>query len=97
MAQNGDRPSNPRVIMWCVPRSVSTAFTKCMSFVDGAEIWLEPYVISKAIEEMFDLTPRDDDEKLPLELEGNEELYRDLAEQLTLGGKIDEYKLERLS
>ena len=97
MAENVDRPSNPRVIMWCILRSVSTAFTKCVSFVEGAEVWLEPYFISKAIEEAFDMFHQDDDETLPLELEGNEALYRELAEKLTLGGNIDEYKLERLS
>ena len=98
MSQNGDRPQNPRVIMWCVPRSVSTAFTKCISFVDGADVWLEPYVIAKAIEEMFDKFRHDEHgEKLPIEVEGNEALYRELAEKLTLGGDVNDYKLERLS
>ena len=96
MAQNGDCPSNPRVIMWCIPRSVSTAFTKCMSFVDGAEIWLEPYAMSKGLQDLYDMF-HPEDKKFPLEVEGNEDLYRELAEKLTLGGNIDEYKLERLS
>ena len=97
MAENGDRTSNPRVIMWCVPRSVSTAFTKCMSFVDGAEVWLEPYVMSNTIPKIFDIFHDGDGEKLPTEVTGNEELYRELAEKLTLGGNIDEYNLDRLS
>lgn len=41
---NDDAP--PRIFLWCVPRSCSTALTKMMSFVDGAEIWFEPYVMS---------------------------------------------------
>ncbi|XP_071505221.1 uncharacterized protein [Diadema antillarum] len=44
---------NPRVIMWCVPRSVSTAVTKCMSFVEGAEVWLEPYFVSRLMYDMY--------------------------------------------
>ena len=96
MAQDsGLSSSNPRIMMWCTLRSVSTAFTKCMSFVDGVEVWLEPFFISKSVEEIFDLF--NPDKKFPLALEGNEELYRDLAEKLTFGGNIDEYNLERLS
>lgn len=41
MGSNDPRPL--RVFLWIVPRSASTAFTKCMSFVDDTEVWMEPY------------------------------------------------------
>ncbi|XP_041485635.1 uncharacterized protein LOC121431923 [Lytechinus variegatus] len=35
-----------RVIMWCVPRSISTALTKCFSWIDNTKIWFEPYCLA---------------------------------------------------
>ncbi|XP_041486072.1 uncharacterized protein LOC121432276 [Lytechinus variegatus] len=35
-----------RVIMWCVPRSISTAIAKCFSFIDNTEVWFEPYCLA---------------------------------------------------
>ncbi|XP_038056966.1 uncharacterized protein LOC119728706 [Patiria miniata] len=32
-----------RVFLWCVPRTVSTAFLKCISFVEGLQVINEPY------------------------------------------------------
>ena len=32
-----------RVFLWCVPRTVSTALTKCLSFVEGLQVVNEPY------------------------------------------------------
>ncbi|XP_022084378.1 branched-chain-amino-acid aminotransferase-like protein 2 [Acanthaster planci] len=32
-----------RVFLWCVPRTVSTAFLKCISFVEGLQVVNEPY------------------------------------------------------
>ncbi|XP_071957800.1 uncharacterized protein [Antedon mediterranea] len=32
-----------RVMLWCIPRSISTAFTKCMSHLDDVQIISEPY------------------------------------------------------
>ncbi|XP_071839680.1 uncharacterized protein [Apostichopus japonicus] len=40
-SQEKQRPL--RVFMWVVPRTNSTVFTKCMSFVDKVEVWMEPY------------------------------------------------------
>ncbi|XP_071943819.1 uncharacterized protein [Antedon mediterranea] len=43
-----------RVILWCIPRTVSTAFGKCMSNLDDVQIINEPYVSAYAIgPEMF--------------------------------------------
>ncbi|KAJ8039905.1 hypothetical protein HOLleu_14056 [Holothuria leucospilota] len=33
-----------RVFLWVVPRTNSTVFTKCMSFVDNTEVWMEPFM-----------------------------------------------------
>ncbi|XP_071490720.1 uncharacterized protein [Diadema antillarum] len=32
-----------RVIMWCVPRTISTAITKCLSAIQDSEIYFEPF------------------------------------------------------
>ncbi|XP_071485187.1 uncharacterized protein [Diadema antillarum] len=37
---------NFRVLMWCVPRSVSTAIAKCFSFIDNTQVWFEPYCLA---------------------------------------------------
>ncbi|KAJ8039908.1 hypothetical protein HOLleu_14059 [Holothuria leucospilota] len=33
-----------RVFLWMVPRTNSTVFTKCMSFVEDTEVWMEPFM-----------------------------------------------------
>ncbi|XP_072164666.1 uncharacterized protein [Diadema setosum] len=35
--------SGGRAILWMIPRSISTAFTKCMSGIPGCEVWMEPF------------------------------------------------------
>ncbi|XP_071488749.1 uncharacterized protein [Diadema antillarum] len=87
---------NARVIMWCVPRSVSTAMTKCMSFVDGAEVWLEPYVVSKIAKDFRELYYTDF-EQLPIDIDGNEEVYLDAVKKLNLGCDTQSFKLDLLS
>ena len=37
-----DRNDCSRTILWGVPRSASTAFTLCLSAIDGIEVWFEP-------------------------------------------------------
>lgn len=32
-----------RLFLWSLPRSCSTAFSKCMTFVDDIDVWMEPY------------------------------------------------------
>ncbi|KAJ8031939.1 hypothetical protein HOLleu_25309 [Holothuria leucospilota] len=51
MADFSDDKVN-RIFLWINPRNLSTAFTKCVSFMDGACIWHEPYV-SSFFKEMF--------------------------------------------
>ena len=43
MASAGDSPLL-RVYVWCLPRTLGTAFIKCMSFVDDVQIFNEPFV-----------------------------------------------------
>ncbi|XP_071943818.1 uncharacterized protein [Antedon mediterranea] len=38
-----------RVILWCIPRTVSTAFEKCMSNLDDVQIINEPYISAYSI------------------------------------------------
>ncbi|KAJ8022442.1 hypothetical protein HOLleu_37340 [Holothuria leucospilota] len=38
--------TDTRVFLWCVPRSASTAFLKCMSNVPGVQVWNEPYTMA---------------------------------------------------
>ncbi|XP_030833197.1 uncharacterized protein LOC115920756 [Strongylocentrotus purpuratus] len=103
MSTNGSPPGNddgkhrnPRVMMWCVSRSVSTAMTKCMSFVEGAEVWLEPYYTSKAADDTHHM--HHPDSSFPLELEGNEDSFRETAINLALGGDdFDRDHLDLLS
>ncbi|KAJ8024424.1 hypothetical protein HOLleu_34328 [Holothuria leucospilota] len=40
----------PRIFLWCSPRVNSTVFEKCMSFVDGVQIWHEPYMVCRQLE-----------------------------------------------
>ncbi|XP_054753256.2 uncharacterized protein LOC129259014 [Lytechinus pictus] len=78
--QNGSTPSvqipngpQTRTILWCVPRSCSTALTKCLSFCKETEVWFEPYTYCKAttdtVREVLGL-------HLPHRYKGNEEKFR---------------------
>ena len=42
----GQTPSPARVMLISTPRSVSTAFLKCMSCIDGSLAFLEPYLLA---------------------------------------------------
>ncbi|XP_072172313.1 uncharacterized protein [Diadema setosum] len=66
-----------RVFLWCIPRTVSTALTKCLSFIDGMEVWFEPYVYCKLTTfEVKHATGQD----IPMELDGNEEIFAKATE-----------------
>ncbi|XP_072164669.1 uncharacterized protein [Diadema setosum] len=43
---NPRRKNGGRAILWMIPRSISTAFAKCMSGIPGCEVWIEPFGIS---------------------------------------------------
>ena len=44
MADKSAPPGQARLMMWSTPRSGSTAFTKCISFVEDSLIFAEPYL-----------------------------------------------------
>ncbi|XP_072016787.1 uncharacterized protein [Amphiura filiformis] len=43
-AEESSSPTQVRVMLWFIPRTLSTAITKCLSFVDGIQIIFEPYL-----------------------------------------------------
>ena len=62
-----------RTILWCVPRAISSAFAKCLSFIDGSEVWFEPYTYSYAARKVCKEFAQID---FPMEYEGNEEIFQ---------------------
>lgn len=44
MSTNPEEEGTSKVILWAVPRSLSTCLTKCLSFVPDSTIWFEPYI-----------------------------------------------------
>ncbi|XP_071494404.1 uncharacterized protein [Diadema antillarum] len=64
--------SGTRVIMWCVPRSVSSALTKCLSAIQGTEIYFEPYTVSYQANRSYKRFSGGD---IPKVYEGNEEAF----------------------
>ena len=43
-SNGGDRPDLTKVVVWSMPRTLGTAFLKCMSYADGVQIFNEPFV-----------------------------------------------------
>ena len=70
-----------RTILWCVPRSISTAFCKCVSFIEDIEVWFEPYCYSYLANVEYKLHT---DVSLPMEYEGNEESFLKAKELLDI-------------
>ncbi|XP_003723485.2 uncharacterized protein LOC100889781 [Strongylocentrotus purpuratus] len=63
-----------KVALWCVPRSMSTVFAKCMSAIDEMEVYLELYSYSASVSGVFhSATGR----VLPKKLAGNETVYEE--------------------
>ena len=72
MANIEESFAGSRTILWCVPRSASTAFTLCLSGIDDLEIWFEPfcYCFLARVE-----TRRRSGRELPFECRGNEDIF----------------------
>ncbi|XP_003729370.2 uncharacterized protein LOC100890253 [Strongylocentrotus purpuratus] len=66
-----------RVIVWSLPRTISTVLTKCVSFVDGINVHLEPYGYAHA--SWLGLQGFSHQE-LPVTYEGNEALFEQAAQ-----------------
>ncbi|XP_011665164.2 uncharacterized protein LOC105438707 [Strongylocentrotus purpuratus] len=88
------RDDGSRTIIWCVPRSVSTALTKCLSFIEGIQVWLEPYSYCRTtrviIKQQLDLD-------VPAEYEGNEEIYKRMTDHFRETGQGNTTIHENLS
>nr|XP_054773073.1 uncharacterized protein LOC129281156 [Lytechinus pictus] len=70
------KTSQVRVILWTFPRTRSTALTKCLSQIEGVEIWFEPYCFcSMAATEYRRVHGRE----LPTSYRGNETMFAEAA------------------
>ena len=74
-----------RVMIWCAPRTMSTALLKCLSFYDGVETWFEPYHYSTKARDWYL-----DHHKshlpfttYPSEYAGNEDIFGEAARSLS--------------
>eukprot|EP00057_Strongylocentrotus_purpuratus_P011233 XP_011665707.1 PREDICTED: uncharacterized protein LOC105438976 [Strongylocentrotus purpuratus] len=88
------RDGGSRTIIWCVPRSVSTALTKCLSFIEGIQVWFEPYIYCRYARV---ITKQQLDHDLPAEYEGNEEIYKRMADHFREIGLMNTTRQENLS
>ncbi|XP_041457556.1 uncharacterized protein LOC121409714 [Lytechinus variegatus] len=59
-----------KIIGWILPRTISTALCKCLSGIDGMEIWFERFSRAYSVKNEYEKQTGD---KMPLEYEGNEE------------------------
>ncbi|XP_072164703.1 uncharacterized protein [Diadema setosum] len=73
MTPSNDPSTSGRAILWMVPRTVSTAFAKCMSGVPECEIWGEPFLYCHmAHREMEKFGMKE----VPMSYDGNEAEYQ---------------------
>ena len=89
MASNnhGQTSNGPvKVALWCVARSASTAFTKCICGIQDLEVHLEPYSYAATVSSIFAATGRE----LPVEYVGNGDVYEEAndAWKKTVGGRL---------
>ena len=66
-----------KVALWCVPRSMSTVLTKCISAIDDMEVYFELYSYAASIGNLFESSTG---RKLSLKLDGNEADYEKAIE-----------------
>ncbi|XP_041453302.1 uncharacterized protein LOC121406336 [Lytechinus variegatus] len=73
-----EKESKCRTIMWSVPRSVSTALTKCIAAGAPADstVWFEPFCYSRAISI---IASAKHNISLPLDYDGNEKTFEQAA------------------
>ncbi|XP_071485853.1 uncharacterized protein [Diadema antillarum] len=83
-----------RTIMWCVPRTISSAVTKCLSAIDGIEVWFEPYFYCLATETV---SASDLNLTIPKEYEGNEKFFQQAADHLRGVWRCNALKPQHLS
>ncbi|XP_071498151.1 uncharacterized protein [Diadema antillarum] len=81
-------PASVRLIVWCMPRTISTALAKCLSAIEGLEVWFEPFCYSETAANVYKQAVGRD---LPKVYDGNEEAIASAAEILSniVGSKIE--------
>ncbi|XP_072168035.1 uncharacterized protein [Diadema setosum] len=81
-------PTPIRIILWCLPRTISTALIKCLSAIEGLEVWFEPLCYSALAASLYKIASGQD---APLVYEGNEEAIASAAEILSsvIGSKVE--------
>ena len=76
------------VFLWALPRSVSTAMTKCMSFVEGVQIWHEPYLTSHQNEKFRDLVVIEKMSNMGMNFEEMGKIMKPVLENVSVGKRI---------
>ena len=71
-----------RIILWCVPHTTSTAFLKCLSAIEGIEIWFEPYSFCCKARDTY-LGQYQSIESYPVEYSGSEAVFAKAAQSVT--------------
>ncbi|XP_071483415.1 uncharacterized protein [Diadema antillarum] len=81
-----------RVIMWCVPRTISSALTKCLSAVQDLEVHFEPYQYCFAAAAAHKASCGED---IPMMYEGNEEALAEAAQFVSTaaGSRVEPKRL----
>ncbi|XP_003730265.2 uncharacterized protein LOC100893046 [Strongylocentrotus purpuratus] len=69
-----------RIILWTFPRTLSTALIKCLSQIDGVEIWFEPYCFCSMAAREY---RRAHGRELPTSYAGNETKFTEAARLLS--------------
>lgn len=88
--------SSARVILWCAPRCTSNLFAKCVTAIQGNEVWIEPFQYSQfAHNEMKRMGLIESDGPFPYSHEGNEDLFEKAAGGIAqfLGSEIKPQRL----
>ncbi|XP_063951913.1 uncharacterized protein LOC129280600 [Lytechinus pictus] len=73
---SGSERNRVRLFLWVVPRTISTALTKCLSAIEGMEVWFECFVACSAVRKQYQLATGED---IPMTYEGNEEKAQQAA------------------
>lgn len=84
MAENGHGSTqckgtkDRRLILWCIPRTGSTALAKCLSFLDeDTEVWFEPFNLCRMVSIG---TKKQSGHQLPKQYTGNEMMFNMVVE-----------------
>ncbi|XP_011682193.1 uncharacterized protein LOC105446718 [Strongylocentrotus purpuratus] len=86
MADSDRKPV--RLYVSVIPRTISTAFTKCLSAIEGMEVWFECFTYCSHTAREYKLATGED---MPMEYEGNE---KQVQQAVTVYERLAGCKLE---